>query len=264
MARKRDRAARGTTHPCATTTPSLRRLIQASEENNTVLAARLGLNRKTTAKWRARDSTSDQRMGPKNPGSKLLSRRDEAIILAYRWRTRLALDDCLVRLKRQMPHLSRSALYWCLKRWGLNNIRPTAASPTLTSRALAGPFCFDIAAIEVAFHDDVFGLAFEVFLAVEEVTKDVYAEASVATPEKAAAFLANLVAQSPQKIIAVTTNTLPLFADWVGTFDEDLAAVSSHPFAVVCRANRIKHTPTLAPYQKPVEPKGPFPYVEIR
>ena len=84
-----------------------------------------------------------------------------------------------------MPHLSRSALYLCLKRWGLNNIRPTAASPQLTNRALAGPFCFDIAANQVAFHDDVFGLAFEVFLAVEEVTKDVYAEASVATPEKA-------------------------------------------------------------------------------
>ena len=115
------------------------------------------VNRRTVAKWKARDLTSDQRMGPKNPGSKLLSRRDEAIILAYRWRTRLALDDCLVRLKRQMPHLSRSALYLCLKRWGLNNIRPTAASPTLSSRALAGPFCFDITANQVAFHDDVFG-----------------------------------------------------------------------------------------------------------
>ena len=64
--------------------------------------------RKTIAKWRARDSTSDQRMGPKNLGSKLLSRDDEAIILGYRWRTRLRLDNCLVKLKRLMPRLSQT------------------------------------------------------------------------------------------------------------------------------------------------------------
>ena len=50
------------------------------------------------------------------------------------------------------------------------------------------------------------GLLFPVLLAVEEITKHVYAEVAEATPENAAAFLVNLVAQSPEKIIAVITD----------------------------------------------------------
>jgi hypothetical protein len=243
----------------------MRRAIQAGEENNMVLAARLGVNRQTIAKWRARDSTSDQRMGPKNLGSKLLSRDEEAIILAYRWRTRLRLDDCLVKLKRLMPRLSRSALYRCLKRWGVNRIGPTAASPTLTSAAMAGPFCFDITANEVLFPgDDIDDVAVPVFLAVEEITKDVYAQAEFLTPLNASMFLGQLVGQFRQKIIAVTTESLPVFTNCKVMPGVDMAAFSSHPFAVVCRANRIKHIPTLAPYQKPLKPKGRFPHVEIR
>ena len=269
MARKRDRAARGRTHPCATTTPSMRRAIQASEEKNTVLAARLGINRKTIAKWRARDSTSDQRMGPKNPGSKLLSRDDEAIILAYRWRTRLKLNDCLVRLKRLMPHLSRSALYRCLKRWGLNRIGPTAASPTLTSGALAGPFCFDITANEVLFRgDDMDEVVVPVFLAVEEITKHVYAQAEFARPLNASMFLGQLVGQFRQKIDTVTTESLPVFTDCKVMPGVDMAAFSSHPFAVVCRVHRIINTLAAKPFEamnrKPLKPKGRFPHVEIR
>jgi hypothetical protein len=84
VARKRSRGARSKTHSCATTTPSVRRAIQASEETNTVLAKRHGVNRKTIAKWKARESISDERMGPKNPRAALLTSEDEAIILAYR------------------------------------------------------------------------------------------------------------------------------------------------------------------------------------
>ena len=73
--------------------PSVREAIQASEEKNTVLARRHGVNRKTIAKWKAREFSSDMRMGPKNPRSKSLTLEDEMIILAYRWRTRLSLDD---------------------------------------------------------------------------------------------------------------------------------------------------------------------------
>ena len=86
--------ANARTHPCATTTPEVRRAIQASEEKNIVLAKRYGVNRKTIAKWKAREVTSDERMGPKSPQSTLLSQEDDVVILAYRWRTRLALNDC--------------------------------------------------------------------------------------------------------------------------------------------------------------------------
>src|SRR5271154_5600419 len=195
VARKPRQAARRRTHSGATTTPEVRRAIQASEETNVALAKRHGVNRKTIAKWKAREFTSDERMGPKNPRSSLLTIHDEAIILAYRWRTRLAIDDAHFRLRRLMPKLTRSTLYRCLKRYGLSRIGPTTNCPPLMASALEGPYIFDITAHEVVFrdHDDDIGLLYQVLLAVEEITKDVYAEAAGHTPEDAAAFLGRLV-----------------------------------------------------------------------
>src|SRR6516162_7542881 len=99
VAQKGGRAARRRTHTCTTTTPRIRRAIQASEEKDIVLAERYGVNLKTIAKWRWRDFASDARMGPKNPTSSVLSHDQEAIILAYRWRTRLKLNDCHERMR---------------------------------------------------------------------------------------------------------------------------------------------------------------------
>jgi transposase len=65
VARKPSRDARRRSHSCATTTPTVRRAIQGSEETNIALAKRYRLNRKTIAKWKARVYISDERMGPK-------------------------------------------------------------------------------------------------------------------------------------------------------------------------------------------------------
>ena len=129
VARKQDRAAQPQTHSRATTTPRVRRAIQLSEEKNIALAKRYGVFRN----GRPAESTSDARMGPTNPRASILTQDDEAIILAYRWRTRLPLDDCLDQLRRLMPKLSRSALYRCLRCRGLGRIGSTASSPPLNS-----------------------------------------------------------------------------------------------------------------------------------
>ena len=52
-------------HPCARTNAALRREIQESSETNKALAAQLGRNIKTIAKWRSRATTSDARKGPR-------------------------------------------------------------------------------------------------------------------------------------------------------------------------------------------------------
>ena len=97
----------------------------------------------------------DQPMGPKKPRSSGLSQTDEAIILVFRYGTRLSLDDCLERLRRQMPKLSRSRLYGCLKRHGLSRIGRTAMTPLSTASALKGPYSFEISAHEVVFRGQV-------------------------------------------------------------------------------------------------------------
>ena len=54
-------------HPRATTTEATRRAIQNSQESIRKLAKRYGINPKTVAKWKKRDSVKDLPMGPKQP-----------------------------------------------------------------------------------------------------------------------------------------------------------------------------------------------------
>jgi hypothetical protein len=239
VGRERDRELARRPHGSATTTPSIREAIQASSEKNTVLATRYGVNRKTVAKWKRRSFSSDLQMRPKNPRS--LTLKNEVIIVAYRWRTRLSLDESHVRLRRLMPQLSRSALYRCLERYGLSKIGRTNVTPPLTSVSLAGPFFFEITADDV----DLGGLCVPVLLAVEQVTKLAYGELVEATPENAVAFLARLVAEFPQKIDAVTTEIGPAFVHVREAFGEYMRYVGPHPFAVACSAKGIAHKKTI-------------------
>lgn len=71
-------------HKCARTTEALRRVIQDSEESIAALAERYDLNPKTVHKWERRKFTHDERMGPKNPRSTVLTMEEEAIVAAFR------------------------------------------------------------------------------------------------------------------------------------------------------------------------------------
>ncbi len=82
-------------HGSARTTEAVRRAIQHSQESLRALARRHGVNQKTIAKWRKRSSVCDQRTGPKEPRSTVLSVEEKAIIVAFRRHTLLPLDDCL-------------------------------------------------------------------------------------------------------------------------------------------------------------------------
>ncbi len=54
-------------HGSATTTTAVRRAIQDSQESLNRLAARHGINPKTVAKWRKRNTVEDRPMGPTRP-----------------------------------------------------------------------------------------------------------------------------------------------------------------------------------------------------
>src|SRR3979409_452072 len=109
-------------HGCARTTPCLRAEFQASQESTRSLAARYGLNPKTVKKWRNRTTTADAPMGPKAPSSTVLTPAEEAIVVAFRQKTLLPLDDVLGCLKDTIPNLSRSALHRCLQRHGISRL----------------------------------------------------------------------------------------------------------------------------------------------
>jgi transposase-like protein len=95
---------------------------RASKESSRALAARYGLNAKTVRKWRKRTTTGDALMGPKKPKSTVLTPAEEAIVVAFRQKTLLPLDDVLGCLRDAIPHLSRSALHRCLQRHGVSRL----------------------------------------------------------------------------------------------------------------------------------------------
>tara|TARA_R110002020_G_scaffold186522_4_gene384569 strand:+ start:288 stop:521 length:234 start_codon:yes stop_codon:yes gene_type:complete len=71
-------------------------------------------NPKTVATWRERQTIDDLMNGPKEPRSSVLTKAEEAAIVAFRRHTLLPLDDRLYALKPSIPHLTRSALQRCL------------------------------------------------------------------------------------------------------------------------------------------------------
>jgi transposase-like protein len=65
-------------HGCARTTETVRRAIQHSQESLNKLAARYGINPKTVAKWRKRQTVQDAPMGPKEARPTVLTKEEEA------------------------------------------------------------------------------------------------------------------------------------------------------------------------------------------
>src|SRR5580693_8603704 len=94
-------------HGSARTTPRIRAELQAelqaSKESARALAARYGLNAKMVRKWRKRTTTADEPMGPKTPKSTVLTPAEEAIVVAFRQKTLLPLDEGLGCLKDASP-----------------------------------------------------------------------------------------------------------------------------------------------------------------
>ena len=109
-------------HGSATTTHAVRAAIQRSQATNAALSRELGINVKTVAKWRKRETLEDRKTGPTEPSSTVLSESEEAMVVAFRRHTLLPLDDCLYALQPSIPHLTRSALHRCLQRHGISRL----------------------------------------------------------------------------------------------------------------------------------------------
>ena len=109
-------------HKRASTTRKIRRLIQNSSASNPALARQWGVNVKTIAKWKARQTVEDAPIGQKRHGRLALTPLNEAILLFFRKGGQLPLDDCFRALQVLMPALTRSNLYRSLKRHNVHQL----------------------------------------------------------------------------------------------------------------------------------------------
>ena len=191
-------------HGSATTTEAIRRAIQHSQESLRALALRYGVNQKTVAKWKNRTSVADVPTGPKEPKSTVLTADEEAVIVAFRRHTLLALDDCLYALQPSIPHLSRSSLHRCLQRYGISRLPDVDGDMPAKKKFKAYPIGFfhiDIAEVQTAE-----GRLY-LFVAIDRTSKFAFVELHRKALRKTAAdFLRHLVEAVPYKINIVLTD----------------------------------------------------------
>src|SRR5918995_1334043 len=226
-------------HGSARTTPRVRAELQKAQEATRVLAARYGLNPKTVAKWRQRTTTADQPMGPSRPRSSVLAEAEEAIVVEFRRRTLLPLDDVLGCLREAIPTLSRSALHRCLVRHGISRLpqdEEKASKRQRFAETAIGHVHIDVRELRLAE-----GKLF-MFLAIDRVSKFVHvAFFDANTKLNGATFLREVVAVFPYRIHTVLTDNGMAFADLPKYRDGPTARWMGHIFDRVCREHGIEH-----------------------
>ena len=226
-------------HGSARTTAAIRRAIQHSQASLRVLAERYGINPKTVAKWKKRAFASDAPMGPREPSSSVLSKEEEAIVVAFRKHTLLPLDDCLYTLQATIPHLTRSSLHRCLQRHGISRL-PDVGDDKQKRRAFK---CYPIG----FFHIDIAEVRTEegklyLFVAIDRTSKFAYAELhDKANRQTAAAFLRALIQLVPYTIHTVLTDNGIQFCDLPKHRSGPTARWRTHMFDIACDEHGIEH-----------------------
>lgn len=238
-------------HGSATTTEAIRRAIQDSQESLRTLAKRHGINPKTVAKWKGRETVADRPTGPREPRSTVLSLDEEAIIVAFRRHTLLPLDDCLYALQPTIPSLTRSSLHRCLQRHGLGRLPEVEGDKPTRKRFKAYPLGY--------FHIDIAEVRTEegklyLFVAIDRTSKFAFVELHErATTRVSADFLRRLIAAVPYKIHTVLTDNGTQFTtpgaggSAVPLIREALAAgeiFRAHAFELACARAGIDHRTT--------------------
>ncbi len=224
----------GVLHGCARTTPCIRSELQRSKESTRTLARRYGLNPKTVAKWRVRKTTADGPMGPKQRRSSVLSPEEEALVVEFRQRTLLPLDDVLGNLRERLPALTRSSLHRCLERHGISRLPKTdeASKRGRFSETQMGYVHIDSCELRAA------DGKVHMFLAIDRVSKFTYVEFHPRLSTMiGAAFLRSVVKAFPYKVRIVLTDNGIEFTDKRQT----KYRCSLHPFDMVCRDAGIEH-----------------------
>jgi transposase InsO family protein len=235
-------------HGGATTTAAVRRAIQQSQDSLRALARRHGINPKTVAKWRKRTSVQDQRTGPKEPRSTVLTLDEEAVVVAFRRLTLLPLDDCLYALQPSIPHLTRSSLHRCLQRHGISRLPETDGDKPRRAKFKRDPIGF--------FHIDIAEVHTEqgrlyLLVAIDRTSKFAFVELHEKVTRRVAGnFLRALIAAVPYRVHTVLTDngthfTEPSGTGWTPDEIKQMLAhkqlFRAHSFELACAQNDVEH-----------------------
>lgn len=224
-------------HGCATTTHAVRAAIQRSQATNAALSRELGINVKTVAKWRKRETLEDRKTGPTEPSSTVLSADEEAMVVAFRRHTLLPLDDCLYALQPSIPHLTRSSLHRCLQRHGISRLPDMEGDKPKRQKFKRYPIGY--------FHIDIAELRTNegklyLFVAIDRTSKFAVAQlVDKANRKTAWEFLEAVLEAVPYKIHTILTDNGIQFCEQPR--NRNTAYSRLMRFDMICAANGIEH-----------------------
>ena len=191
-------------------------------------------------------------MGPTVPRSTVLSAAEEAMIVEFRRRTLLPLDDVLGCLRNSIPKLTRSSLHRCLERHGISRLPKSPDQGSKRGKfanTAIGYVHIDISELRLARGK------LNMFLAIDRVSKFTYVEFRDDTSKmNGADFLFGSISTFPYAIHTVLTDNGMAFADLPknrGRNAATQAIFGGHIFDRVCqqhvsstsRPSRIIHGP---------------------
>ena len=224
-------------HGSATTTHAVRAAIQRSQATNAALSRELGINVKTVAKWRKRETLEDRKTGPTEPSSTVLSKSEEAMVVAFRRHTLLPLDDCLYALQPSIPHLTRSALHRCLQRHGISRLPDMEGDKPKRQKFKRYPIGY--------FHVDIAELRTNegklyLFVAIDRTSKFAVAQlVDKANRKTAWEFLETVLEAVPYKVHTILTDNDIQFCEQPR--NRNTAYSRPMRFDMICAANGIEH-----------------------
>jgi transposase-like protein len=178
-------------------------------------------------------------MGPRDPHSTVLTPKEEAIVVEFRRRTLLPLDDVLGCLRDTIPNLTRSAIHRCLQRHGISRLPVSEERASKRGRFAETPIGY--------VHIDVSELRLaegklHMFLAIDRVSKFTYVEFHErADTTTGPAFLRSAVEAFPYKLHTILTDNGTPFADMPKNRAGPTARLRAHPFDRVCHEHGIEH-----------------------
>ncbi|HEY9011312.1 MAG TPA: IS481 family transposase [Devosia sp.] len=228
-------------HANATTTPRTRAYIQSSGSPVAVLAAELGVSETTIRRWRGRREVVDHSHVPKQLSTSL-SDLEQQLVCDLRRMLALPLDDITEVMHRCVnAKLSRSAIFRCLKRRGLNRLPSPQSTPSgRFEQTEAGFVHIDVKHLPALNRQKAYA-----FVAIERATRYVYLEVHADRSAKtAAAFLQRFLVAFPIKVHTLLSDNGSEFTD---RFAVDMKGKPEgkpsghHPVDRLCAAHGIDH-----------------------
>jgi transposase-like protein len=177
---------------------------------------------------------------------------EEAMIVAFRQRTMLPLDDVMGCLRDSIPKLTRSSLHRCLERHGISRLPATEVKTARGRFAETTIGYVHIDSCELRHADG----KLHMFLAIDRVSKFTFVEFyDKAGKMNAAAFLEHVIEAFPYEIHTVLTDNGVAFADLPKNRTGPTSLyVGLHIFGRTCKEHGITHKLT-----KPYHPLDQWP-----